>query len=374
MSKNLDMGTAVTTDRVLVTGAFGLVGSAVVAALADQGRRVVATDLDVPANRKRAQTFTARPGVEVRWADLTSPTDVAALLEAVAPSAIIHLAAIIPPFCYAHRDLARAVNVDATAELVGAAAAMTTPPRFVHASSIAVYGARNPYRTDELLTSSTPVRPTELYGQHKALAEWHVTASDLDWVVLRLGAVLTAEPRWKIDRDLIFFEAVLPSDGRIQSVDVRDVAAAFSAATVTDQVREVFLIGGDQTHRITQAVIGAESAAAMGLVGGLPPGRPGDPEEDHAWYATDWMDTDRAQNILAFQHHSLPAMHAELRAKVGWQRVLLRLLAPVLRWYLRRNSPYRGIGGGYADPIRALEQRWGDPRPSQDSDERVLQP
>jgi len=41
----------VTTDCVLVTGAFGLVGSAVVAELADQGRRVVATDLGVPSNR-----------------------------------------------------------------------------------------------------------------------------------------------------------------------------------------------------------------------------------------------------------------------------------------------------------------------------------
>jgi nucleoside-diphosphate-sugar epimerase len=364
----------VTTDRVLVTGAFGLVGSAVVAALADQDRQVVATDLDIPANRKRAQALTARPGVEVRWADLTSPTDVAALLEAVAPSAIIHLAAIIPPFCYARRELARSVNVDATAELVKAASALPTPPRFVHASSIAVYGARNPYRTVELLTSSTPVRPTELYGEHKALAEQHVMASDLEWVVLRLGAVLSAEPRWTIDRDLIFFEAVLPSDGRIQSVDVRDVATAFCAATLTDHVREVFLIGGDETHRISQAVIGAESAEAMGLVGGLPPGRPGDPDDDRAWYATDWMDTERAQNVLAFQHHSLPDMNAELRAKVGWRRVLLRLLAPAMRWYLRRHSPYRGIAGNYADPMQALDRRWGDPRPSQDSDERVPQP
>ena len=165
------------------------------------------------------------------------------------------------------------------------------------------------------------MRLTELSGEHKALADQHVTTSGLEWVVLRLGAVLTAQPRWTIDRELIFFEAVLPSDGRIQSVDVRDVALAFSAATVTDHVREVFLIGGDETHRITQAVIGAESAAAMGLVGGLPPGRPGDPDDDRAWYATDWMDTDRAQNSLAFQRHSLPAMNAELRAKsVGGAR------------------------------------------------------
>jgi nucleoside-diphosphate-sugar epimerase len=354
----------VTTDRVLVTGAFGLVGSAVVAELAGQGRRVVATDLDVPANRKRAPALTARPGVEVRWADLTSATDVEALLGAVAPTAIIHLAAIIPPFCYARARLARAVNVDATASLVKAASAMPIPPRFVQASSVAVYGARNPYRNDGLLTASTPLRPSDLYGAHKVMAEQYVTTSDLDWVVLRLGGVLLAEPRWAIDRDLIFFEAVLPSDGRIQTVDVRDVARAFCAATVTDHVGEIFLIGGDNTHRITQASLGTESAAAIGLAGGLPAGRRGNPGDDQAWFATDWMDTEHAQKVLAYQHHSLPAMYAEIRAGVGWRRWLLRPLAPVLRWYLRRRSPYRGFPGEYADPWGAIEKRWGDPRPS----------
>ena len=354
-----------TTDCVLVTGAFGLVGSAVVAELAGQGRRVVATDLDVPANRKRAKAFAARPGAEVRWADLTSPTDVETLLVAVAPTAIIHLAAIIPPFCYARPRLARAVNVDATASLVKAASAMSIPPRFVQASSVAVYGARNPYRNDGLLTTSTPLRPNDLYGAHKVMAEQHVTASDLDWAVLRLGGVLLAEPRWALDRDLIFFEAVLPSDGRIQTVDVRDLAHAFCAATVTDHVREVFLIGGDDTHRITQASLGTESAAAMGLAGGLPAGRRGNPDDDQAWFATDWMDTERAQNILAYQRHSLPSLYAEIRAKVGWRRWPLRLLVPALRWYLRRGSPYRGFPGGYADPWGAINRRWGDPRPPQ---------
>src|SRR5262249_36115145 len=303
----------------------------VVTELASRGRRVVATDLDIPANRGRASTYTARPGVQVRWADLTSPTEVKALLEATAPAAIIHLAAIIPPFCYARPGLARAVNVDATANLIQAAAALPAPPRFVQASSVAVYGARNPYRDGALLTASTPLRPSDLYGAHKVMAEECVMASDLDWVVLRLGGVLLAEPRWKLDTDLIFFEAVLPSDGRIHTVDLRDVGHAFCAATVTDHVREIFLICGDEAHCITQANLGTESAAAMGLAGGLPAGRCGNPEDDQAWFATDWMDTERAQNVLSYQRHSLPAMYAETRTKVGWLRWPLRLLALALR-------------------------------------------
>ena len=45
------------TDTVLVTGAFGLVGSATIRELAAQGRHAVATDLDTPAYRKAAEAL-----------------------------------------------------------------------------------------------------------------------------------------------------------------------------------------------------------------------------------------------------------------------------------------------------------------------------
>ena len=116
-------------DAVLVTGAFGLVGTATVKHLAAQRRRVVATDLDTPATRKGAAGLPA--GVEVAWADLTDPAQVIAMTGAVDPAAIIHLAAVIPPLCYAKPRLARNVNVDATSNLVNAAAAQRNPPRFI---------------------------------------------------------------------------------------------------------------------------------------------------------------------------------------------------------------------------------------------------
>lgn len=71
------------SDAVLVTGAFGLVGSATVKRLSADGRRVVATDLDVPANRKAAAKLPST--VTVHWADLTDPAAVDALVAAVSP-------------------------------------------------------------------------------------------------------------------------------------------------------------------------------------------------------------------------------------------------------------------------------------------------
>lgn len=97
------------SEAVLVTGGCGLVGSATVKRLVDEGRQVVATDLDTPATRKAAASIPA--GVEMRYTNLTETDAVAELVDTVAPAAIIHLAAIIPPLIYSRRELARRVNV-----------------------------------------------------------------------------------------------------------------------------------------------------------------------------------------------------------------------------------------------------------------------
>lgn len=345
------------TDAVLVTGAFGLVGSATVRHLATLCRNVVATDLDTPANRKAAEALPA--GVRVRWADLTDPHQVGALLAEVAPASVIHLAAVIPPLCYAKPALARKVNVGATANLVKAAAAQDNPPRFIQASSIAVYGPRNPHRINEVLTVDTPVRPFDVYGGHKIEAESIVRGSALDWAILRLGGVLTVELGLGIDPDMLYFEGLLPTDGRLQTVDVRDVAHAFAAATTADVLRRTLLIGGDDSHRLRQGEIAASTAAAMGLVGGIPSGRKGDPDDDDAWFATDWMDSATAQHLLGHQHYSWPQILAETAERTGWKRYPLRLVAPLAREFLKRRSPYYGQPGRFADPWAAVRRKWG---------------
>jgi nucleoside-diphosphate-sugar epimerase len=349
------------SDAVLVTGAFGMVGSQTVKRLATDGRQVVATDLDIPANRKAAEKLP--PGVLMRYADLTDPEAVDALVSEVAPTAIIHLAAIIPPFCYARRGLARKVNVDATASLLAAAAKQPTPPRFVQASSIAVYGPRNPHKISEVLTAETPVNPSDIYGQHKVEVEALVRASGLDWVILRLGGVLPAEPNFDMNRDLLLFEGVLPADGRLQTVDVRDVASAFAAATTADVLGRVLLIGGDDTHRRRQGDIASATTKAMGVGQLMPTGRPGNPDSDTDWFATDWMDSATAQQALGHQHYSFPQTLAHAADFLGWRRWPMKLAAPIVRRYFTKNNVYNGVPGPYADLWNTLRAKWGEPGP-----------
>lgn len=104
------------SNTVLVTGGFGLVGSATVWRLTELVRNVVATDLDTPAKRKAAAKLPS--GVNVRWTDLTDYEQVQRIVSEVAPDAIVHLAAVIAPAIYPIPKVARRVNVDATANLV----------------------------------------------------------------------------------------------------------------------------------------------------------------------------------------------------------------------------------------------------------------
>jgi nucleoside-diphosphate-sugar epimerase len=343
---------------VLVTGGLGLVGFETVKRLAADGRQVAATDLDTKANRKKARKLPA--GAVMRWVDLTNATEVEKLLSDVAPAAIVHLAAVIAPPIYRNAKVGRKVNVDATAALVRAAEAQPDPPRFVLASSAAVYGSRNPHRHDPV-TADTPTRPIEVYGGQKLEAENLVRASNLDWVVLRLGGVLSVDASaMPFNEDAPYIESALPTDQRFHGVDVRDVATAFAAATTADVVGETLLIGGDDSHKLRQAEVGAALAAAYGLTDVLPAGRPGNPDSDDDWFIIDWMDAGRAQEALKFQQHSWPDMLAEMRARVGWKRHLLAPLAPIVRLYTKRQSAYRNSAGQYADPWGAMRARLGE--------------
>lgn len=342
------------SGTVLITGAFGLVGADTVRRFAAEGWRVIAT-----AHRRAYDELP--PRVETRWTDLTDPAQVRTVVSEVSPDVIVHLAAVIPPLVYRDAGFARRLNVGATAALVQAAADQPNPPRFLHASSTAIYGARNPYRHPELITLDTPIRPCELYGGHKLEAEQLVRSSNLDWVVLRLGGVLSIDPRaMPVTRDMMYFSSALPSDGRVHSVDTRDVAAAFAAAARDDVVGEIFLIGGDDSHLLRQGDIAAAMAAAQGMPGLMPQGRPGDPNDDAGWFPNaDWMDVVAVQKALQFQHHSWPDMLAEMRAQTGWKRYPRRLVVPLARQFIKRQAAYRKSPGEYADAWTALGARFG---------------
>ena len=159
--------------RVLVTGATGFVGRAVVAALAGSGnavRAAVRSDPNPP--------FAGN--VEVaRHADLSQPIDWRPLIEGA--EIVIHLAGIAHITTNLAADLYDRVNHLATAQAAAAARELGVR-HFILVSSIR---AQCGPASDHVLTERDRALPTDAYGRSKLAAEAAVVSSGVPFTVLR---------------------------------------------------------------------------------------------------------------------------------------------------------------------------------------------
>jgi nucleoside-diphosphate-sugar epimerase len=156
--------------RIVITGAAGFLGSRLARAILERGSL---TDASGKARQIRQLVLVdvAPPSLsDSRVSAVTGDLGDGALLEGVVSAdtdSIFHLAAVVSGQAEAEFDTGMRVNLDATRALLERCRKLSRPPKFVFASSLAVFGGAlpDPVPDDAVLTPQTS------YGTQKAIDE-----------------------------------------------------------------------------------------------------------------------------------------------------------------------------------------------------------
>ena len=314
--------------NVLLTGAFGNLGSLVASKLLEREHRVVAFDVPSRTNRRIAQGIAKQPDVETVWGDIRDADRVTALVHRV--DAVIHLAAIIPPFSELDPELALAVNVGGTEHVLRAIEKAARPPLLVFGSSISVFGPREPGAP--LCTAKDPVVATDHYSGHKIHCEARIQTLASPWAILRLAGMIDGRLRQRDPRQARMAFSLAP-DSPVEYVHTSDAATAIVHVLDRPEAHDrIHLIGGGPECQVTvleltQALVGAYGIQVTADdMGDAPASAP-------------WLDTSESQRLLTYQEHTAEDLRRESLARFALVRRLVRPLSPLLmrglQWWLR---------------------------------------
>jgi dTDP-4-dehydrorhamnose reductase len=163
--------------KLLVTGARGQVGSALLDALASLGEIVPATRDGTPMAGRPTQAL-----------DLSRPDSLSFALDACAPDVIVNAAAYTAvDRAEDEPDLAQRVNGAAVGELAGWAANRGVP--VLHYSTDYVFNGHG----SRPLRESDPTGPVGAYGRSKLAGEQALAASGAEHIILRTAWVYAAQ-------------------------------------------------------------------------------------------------------------------------------------------------------------------------------------
>jgi nucleoside-diphosphate-sugar epimerase len=172
--------------KILITGAAGFLGGRLTRALLagapglPQVSALVAVDV--------AAAPLDDPRVAWKIGTITDDRFTSSIVEADV-DVVYHLAAVVSGQAEAEFDLGMRVNVDATRALLEGCRRLAAPPRFIFASSLAVFGGALP----AVVPDDIAIVPQSSYGSEKAIAELLVHEYSrkrfVDGIVCRLPTV-----------------------------------------------------------------------------------------------------------------------------------------------------------------------------------------
>ena len=312
--------------KVLITGAFGNIGTSAIDKLLKQGHKVRGFDLKTGVNEKTAQRFKGQ--IEVVWGDVSNPDDATAVVKD--QDVVIHLAFIMPPATEDRPEWSREINIGGTKNILSAMKTISPSSKIIFSSSLSVFGDTQNQQPPR--TVSDPVQPADNYTKQKVECEGLLQESGLDWCVFRFAVVPPMKLSGVEELPKMFD---FPLEMRIEFLHPSDAGLALANAVSSEEVwGKLLLIGGGSSGQLYYRDFIGRMMEAMGI--GMLPDRAFGSKAAY----NDWLDTSESQKLLNYQQHTFDEFVQEIALSLGFKRYIIPLFRPLARRWMLGKSPY----------------------------------
>jgi nucleoside-diphosphate-sugar epimerase len=254
--------------RVLVTGSAGCIGAWTVKNLLDRGIDVLCYDLQADTSRlSLISNHTGSPKLRIETGRIEDTDKLKSLVTDGGITHIIHLAAVLMPFCKANPIMGGMINVIGTLNVFEAARDAGRPIRLSYASSSAVWGPEEAYG-ERNLTEQDQLLPGTHYGVFKQANEGNARVFFQDngissiglrpWTVYGVGRDhgLTADPTIAMKSVALGVPFQIRVSGFMDLQYVEDVAETFIQCALAD-------VPGAHAFNLAGTIIKMEDLVAM---------------------------------------------------------------------------------------------------------------
>ncbi|MBN2558837.1 MAG: NAD(P)-dependent oxidoreductase [Clostridia bacterium] len=319
--------------NILITGAYGNIGGAVIDEALKRNHSIVVFERKNKRTKKAASRY-RKLSVGTIFGDITKYEDVRKAVAGM--DAVIHLAGIIPPGSN-NRALCFAVNAGGTANVARAIIENGNNAALIHSSSCSVMGPTQ--HLEPPVTVDREPRPVDNYTESKVLSEDIVKKAGLNlYCITRLGAVMPSKGIWKLKTLVYSFE--IDYDSRIEIILDSDVGLA--QVTAAEKLRlnmiesgNTYFLGGGDKCRLRYGDFFNGLLRSIGI--------PGIKKESFTLKPSflDWLDTQKAQGDLDFQRHSYSDYLKIFRKNMKRLIPLTKLFGGLAARVIKGRSPYK---------------------------------
>lgn len=313
------------TKKILLTGAFGNVGTSTLEELLKKDCEITIFELNNPKNRISARKLKNK--VTIVWGDLRKKEDLLPVI--MGKDVIIHLGAIIPPLADIRPKLAEEVNVGGTENIISIIKEKSPNTKLIFTSSISVYGdrVRNPF-----IKKSDPLNPSkgDEYAVTKIRAEKIIKESGIAYAIFRLTYIV--EP-YRVQFQPTMFK--MPLATSLEVCHSKDVGLALTNAAFSPDIwGGTYHIAGGNKCRITYKEYLDDMTEIFGLGRELLPADAFSETGYHCGY----MDTSDGEDKLHYQRYSLRDIYKTMKKRFRGLKLVSWMFRPLVRHILLKKS------------------------------------